>query len=722
MLMQTGEAPVTFESLKPHLNDAANWDSIKKIYDDLWTEVDGWRPYFNLQMDVPIEYAIGEEIVEQRNQQHSRTDPCAHAALEAGQDEDAIELDAVVNRANEEFRKLSLFEICRMISPYNTPEKVCRYFGFDWRPYGEWKESFSGMRLGSFHGEDINAQIKSVNKRLQTGNVTSVFQFSNAHGEIVQNVFNASLQGPAGACKVWLPCTSWMMDWHSCDRHFLVPLPKRQILFNLNKLSEAKAEGKLKTVILTDSLKIADKNSENGRLDAIWTSWICDETAENPFEQVDWSPLKGVGPVYYLVTNHSGMSLADAYIKAYNLADFLKDSYDVSLRFIQAPVNFSRKGEPQGMECENFELIEEFDEFEKMYKKACESLTASVPPWYSKAIASAPQTVVSESVLDRLSKRHEALPYLLRPFITRGEISLLHAATGLGKSALAYTLSASVIGSEMPFQGRLESGVAVGDMKWWTVPPLKNGFRKVLYLDFELGQEMIDTYTKDYFLPYLPESKADREACLANFDVRDLRTDSTDYSKEENHAKILKMLEESGKKGNGRQVDMVVFDTYTRMAGGSEDIETWARINPLMTALREKGIAILTVHHSNKDGKPRGFMNKKDAFAAIAGMLREGDKPGTLEMPIEFNATKLRASCVGRDYDPFEIRFINGKWTVHNAELPAKGEFAEIVESYKKANYGRDAIAEMLGMGHDKCARLYKAGKAELKKLQLRKK
>jgi len=692
--IQTGENPVSADVIWP----SGNMKEAKSLYNEIW---------YGLNFNLPYNLCVSAYIDCNRNS--SKENSCSFSNGRSIEVSEGAQVDLVelFMKANDIFRSHSLFDICKDISPYNTPEKVCRYFGVDWHPYGEGKESYNGTRLDSFHIDSsiILDGIKG-DPKFADSELVEAFKFDNAYGEAVQDVILAKRKDNDGEQKLLYPLTCWMQDYQAANAFNCVPLPKVQILYNLDKLVGAKAMGAPKTIVLTDSVQIAAANEKRAGLDVIFTSWICDETAADPFKQVEWSPLKNIGPIYYLLTNHSGMSMADAYIKAYNLADFLQDNYDINLRFIQAPVKFSRKGEPQGLESENFELIEVFDEFEKMYKKACEALTASVPPWYSKAIASAPQTVVSESVLDRLSKKHEALPYLLRPFITRGEVSLLHATTGLGKSALAYSLSASVISGEMPFQEHLESGVAVGERKWWTVPPLKDGFRKVLYLDFELGQQMIGTYTKDYFLPYLPDDKEAREACLANFDVRDLRTDTTDYSQEENQSKILKMIEDSAKKGSGRKVDMVVFDTYTRMVGGNEDIETWARINPLMGKLREMEVAVLIVHHSNKDGKSRGFMNKEDAFAAIAGMRREGDKPGTLEMPIEFKATKLRAACVRRDYDSFEIRFIGEKWTVHKAETPAKAEFSEIVESYKSANYGRDAIAWMMGMGHDKCNRL----------------
>ena len=713
--LQFGDSPIDIETLKSRLYEKEAWEKIKDFYNAIWAECAKYLPCFSLRLDIEsIEYTINGKGKEGKLPFSLALWDSIYVFPKSG---NRINIIEVIKRANEQLKAKSLFELCRDISPYNTPEKVCRFFGVTWIPYEKWKSSFSSARVDVFHGFDGDAAEDSKLALIFNGHqVTDKFPFRNAYGEVIQKVVR--VQAGGGKAKVLIPLTSWMRDNYTRDSLFCIPHPKMQVIYNLDLLAEnAKSENK-KAVILTDSLEIAEANQRLSDQRFIWTSWICDEAAEQPFAQVDWGPLKDAGSLYYLISNHSDMTLADAYIKAYNLADYLEDNHDIELKFIQAPARFSKENVSLGVESEHVRAIDEFDEFERMYDDAVKALSSPIPPWYAKiaGAASAPQPVMAPSILERLSKRKDAVPYLLRPFITKGQISLLYAGTGLGKSALAYTLSASVVAGENPFQEYRESGVAIGDMKWWNGIKIDDGgLRKVLYLDFELGEARSDEHIKDYFLPYLPEDKAQREACLENFDVRHITQQIPDYSQKENHGAILKLVEESKKKGNGLLPAMIVFDTYTKAVGGTEDMDTWTRMKDLLDTLCSMGIAVLIVHQATKDGKSRGFADKDDNFTGILKMSRPNNASGTLDVPLQLKATKLSASCVKIDYGMFEVRFINGekgeggKWTVHKPAISSDEEFGIIVSSYKRASYKRDAIATMMGMGHDTCNRRMQA-------------
>jgi len=286
-----------------------------------------------------------------------------------------------------------------------------------------------------------------------------------------------------------------------------------------------------------------------------------------------------------------------------------------------------------------------------------------------------------------------AIPYLLRPVLSKGDVSLLHAPHGLGKTAFAYSLCASVVAGNRLFQE-----------KWWTVPPDGNRARKVLYLDFESSRDRIDSRRKTFVTPFLPSAPEEETLCQGNFIVKDLVGDTTNYSLEANHQKIMDMLEDAKKQGNpGQPVDLVVFDTYTRLVC-NEDATAWERIRPLMDKIRVTGAAALIVHHANSDGGRRGFM---DNFATIVRLSRSGNASASLDESIQVEIQKLRNGNVRIDHEPFQIRFVEHKWTVHEPKRQdALEEFGLIVRSYQQDDYPRDAIAQMMGMSktilHDK--------------------
>ena len=717
--LQLGNSPIDIETLRTSFYEKEGWEEIKALYKGIWDDCAKDLPCFNLRVDLEtVEYTVNGKGKEEGVPLCIDLRGSTTIFPRSGNRIDVIE---ITKRAQEELKDRSLFELCRDISPYNTPEKVCRFFGVNWAPYEESKTAFNSMRIDVFQGgsdEKSSENLDSV-RIFKSYPGMKVFNFRNASGDVVQKV--GQIKSKTTNVKALVPVTTWMRYHRTSNSFFCIPLPKGQMLYNLDLLMEnAKSESK-KAVILTDSLEIVEANQRLGDHRFIWTSWICDETVEQPFAQVDWAPLKDAGPLYYLISDHSDMTLADAYIKAYNLADYLEDNQEIELKFIQAPVKFSKEDVSLGVESKHVRVIEVFEEFEKMYEDAVKALSSPMPPWYAKATAAdSPQAAALPSILERLSKKKEAISYLLRPFITKGEISLLYAWTGMGKSALAYTFSAAVIAGEDPFQEYRESGVAIGDMKWWNAIKVKEGeFRKVLYLDFELGQERIDYHIKNYMLPYLPSGKAESEECLNNFDFRDLSKNIPDYSQPENHGKILKMVEESRKKGNGRLPDMIVMDTYSKAVGGYEDMDTWTRMKPLFDELCSMGMAVLIVHQATKDGKSRGFADKDDNFTGVLHMSRPGNASGTLDVPLQLEAKKLSASCVNIDYDMFEVRFISGekgnggKWTVHKPSISSDEEFGVIVSRYKMAGYKRDAIATMMKMGHDTCHRRMQAWRAK---------
>ena len=332
-------------------------------------------------------------------------------------------------------------------------------------------------------------------------------------------------------------------------------------------------------------------------------------------------------------------------------------------------VNIRGNNVPKHME-RSFMAMETFEKFEETHKKAVNHLNSN--------------NVEADGALTT-GGQHDAIPYLLRPVLSKGDVCLLHASHGLGKTAFVYSLCASVVAGNRLFQE-----------KWWTVPRREGEVHKVLYLDFESSRDQLDSRRKTFVTPFLPPDPEARKLCQGNFIVKDLVGDITNYPLQANHRKIMDMLEDAKEQGNpGQPVDLVVFDTCARLVGNEESID-WERLRPLMDKIRATGVAALIVHHANGDGSREGFM---DNFAAIVKLGRSGDASAPLDEPMKVEIQKLRNGNVSIDHEPFQIKFVDNKWTVHEPKRQdALEEFGLIVRNYQQDDYPSDAIAQMMGM------------------------
>ncbi len=314
----------------------------------------------------------------------------------------------------------SLWQLCKDITPYNTPEKACRFFGNAPFPFAPLKLNSATSRPDIFHdqtkaakkyladfiiknddkcSEEISIQqclseaveksqeqfiVSDIYSKRYQNWLKMVYTFKNEYGEPIMKV--AKLYDTESQTKSLIPMTMWMRNNSTTDQLFCVPLPEeKQPLYNLDQL---KAD-ELSPVILTDSIELADANQMEG---VIFTSFICDP-GQN--DQVDWSPLLN-RTVYYLVTNHSGsllerepaLLLASAYLKAKTLAEYLEEKEDIELKFIQLKVNYSvtrhyasigdilthyRDKEPV-VNVESVKIFEDEESFELQYKKAVEAI------------------------------------------------------------------------------------------------------------------------------------------------------------------------------------------------------------------------------------------------------------------------------------------------------------------------------------------------------------
>ena len=644
---------------------------------------------------------------------------------------------------NHEYR--SRFQLCAQVSPYKTPETICRFWGNRADIFADLK--LSGMRPSNFSASEIldrdeyvqsdcteEQQIQSYLERLIPCSTLKpkqttlpnkyyedwfcqVFPFRNEYGEIQMQLIK--LYDPESQSKTLIPVTSWMRSQFPYNQCFCVPLPEDgQPLYNLDLLVKKETE----TVILTDSVELTDSNQRHAPDGVVFTSFIC---SPGRYEQVDWSPLQDKEVIVYLICNHSGISLEAAYLKARELADFLQDQYDIKLKFVQMKVDYpscyfksvgalqeAYRKQPAEINSASVMLLENDADFDAQYRKAVEFIHSKPREWWeSQADVSAEE----KRITDKESKKRIPPAYLLRPFLLRGEASMLYASKSTGKSALALSMAAAIV-----------SGKPLFVEKWWTVPEPQNyPLNKVLYLDFENGKEEIEQRKIDFAYPYWPQDKTERERCKDNLIIEDMTSRSgKDYSLPENWQDIINLIDAAKHKGiEGQPVDLLVIDTMTKFS--RKPYTATLNVSDFINKLRGLNLAILLVHHEGSNGEVRGWKCGLDDVYFNLRLYRERDKNEKDVSPV--------GKCTVKDLDEplilayhnartsiekipaFEIRF-DKKWVEYyreddpnsekTSEERRREELKQIVAHYSKKNLEHQDIYPILGIGKETYCKL----------------
>lgn len=178
---------------------------------------------------------------------------------------------------------------------------------------------------------------------------------------------------------------------------------------------------------------------------------------------------------------------------------------------------------------------------------------------------------------DDLVRIADARSYLVEPWLRRGTIVQFYAYSGHGKSTVVQNVLFA-----------LACGMAeVGPFD------MPGHSARTLYLDYENGPGTIGSRLSD--LRDMYGDPGDRFATWAPF-----VTEGQDMSLRTQEG--IEMLDELIKFA---QPEVVVIDTIRSAFPGMNENEAseWARLNQLALKLRNSGLAVVLIHHSNKPGE-----------------------------------------------------------------------------------------------------------------------
>ena len=616
----------------------------------------------------------------------------------------------------------TLYSICKDITPYKSPEQICRFWGASGEIFGKFKPrsmypdyiwSRSNLEKEAEHENWTDARLEqfafqflipcqhatqdefALPNRYYDNWYCHVFPFHNQYGETIMNV--VKIYEPETQCKILLPMTTWLRNNCTQSQIFCVPyLADKTPLYNLDKLLAPEC----KTVILCDSIELADANQNKiASKEVVFTGFVC---SPGKYDQVDWSPLQDK-ELFLLVSNHSGITLETAALKAQELTEFLSENIELESKLLIIPIQYSSQRmrgfdnvddilkiyqeNPPQVNLSDLRILEYEDEIDEFFQAAEKELNRFPDKWWLKSDVPPEEKRIAEEN----SSKPKPIDYIMRPFLVRGEVAMLYAALKAGKSNLAYSIAARTTAA-----GYSSRPVPLLKEKWRAVP---DKIHKVLYLDFENKNEM-ETKKASFQNGYFPKGK--EQECRNNLIMRDCSMENIDFSVPENHQKLLDMLEDAKQnKGTpGKAVDLLIIDTYTAFIR-NETPQAPANFKTLINKLRNMNIAILIVHHANYENKVRGYQSKMDSFYMTLNLSCDENEPeGDLNEQSRILKYENPREVMGSSQrTPFKIKFNSNKkqWYIVD-DIDENQEMLKILNDYKKCNFERDAICYMLGL------------------------
>lgn len=296
------------------------------------------------------------------------------------------------------------------------------------------------------------------------------------------------------------------------------------------------------------------------------------------------------------------------------------------------------------------------------------------------ALAQANRKHRSVGIEEFLAMEIPAREMLLKPWLPSQGLAMIHAYRGTGKTHIALGIAVAVASG-----GQF--------LKWNAIGP-----RGVLLLDGEMPAIALQER-----LASIISNSAREPAAPLRIITPDLQKfgmpNLADY---EGQQEIDLHLNE---------ISLVIVDNISTLCRGGRENEadSWLPVQEWALQLRARGISVLFIHHSGKNGAQRGTSRREDVLDTVIGLRRPADYSPDAGACFEVHFEKARG-CHGEDVRPFEAKLQDGQWLMKDLEDSTTEKVAAMLND----GCERKDIAEALGINkstvcrHEKKAR--KAG------------
>lgn len=215
----------------------------------------------------------------------------------------------------------------------------------------------------------------------------------------------------------------------------------------------------------------------------------------------------------------------------------------------------------------------------------------------------------------------EERPRILGEWMRAGDLGLIFAARGVGKSWLSM-LMADAIAECRPL-GQWEQGDAE---------------HRVVYLDAEMN--LPDTKKRSMALGL------DRPGWLQNELVFDNLGRGLNIADPEDQAALERFLEPG---------DVFFIDNLSTAAAGMEENnnDDWERVRDWLLRLRRRTVTVILIHHAGRNGEMRGASRREDMAHWVMKLEKDGEEDGPTAITSTF--TKCR-NCQASAAPPLRWR------------------------------------------------------------------
>jgi len=260
---------------------------------------------------------------------------------------------------------------------------------------------------------------------------------------------------------------------------------------------------------------------------------------------------------------------------------------------------------------------------------------------------------------------------ILDPILATDSLALLYGPRGLGKTFVALGIAWAVAGG----------GSFLG---WRAERP-----RKVLYIDGEMAAT--DLQARLRMLGSAPPTLEFLSADLGGGTMPDLG-----YMEGQ-----LNLMNSWG------EPELVVLDNLSSLAGfKTGGADCWTELQRFLLMQRRLGVAVLVVHHANKQGLQRGTNRREDVLDLVMALRRPADYQPRDGARFTLHFEKARG-LYGEAADPIEARLETdgigvARWSWRPVQL---GEIERVAELLK-AGLNPNQVARELGISKSQSYRL----------------
>lgn len=233
---------------------------------------------------------------------------------------------------------------------------------------------------------------------------------------------------------------------------------------------------------------------------------------------------------------------------------------------------------------------------------------------------------------------------LLSPWLREGQITIMYAGYGVGKSLLTILIG-YVLGLKK--DDYTEEKAEIGE--WQVKNPTG-----CLYIDGELGEQEMEERIGQY--EWLGRQQRDFRIKVLSVPEYQLATEDTFYlSDKRNQQKIIRWLQAHP------TYKLVVLDSASTLFGlvDENDNSEWNnKINPFLRDLRALGVAGILLHHAGKERK-RGLRGASSMGAMAQNIFRLVDhsKKSIDDGEAWFTIGKDKQRAAGHSFKTFSIHF-----------------------------------------------------------------